>query len=292
MANTPVAILDDTMTDIADAIRGKNGSQDTYKPSEMPAAITAIPAGGGGIPREVNASGVYGWPTENFTFSLPAGATDVAEKALYQAFDGCKTIVAANLSSLTTISTHQTFYTAFRSCTSLTSVDISSLVSISGSTTFDTAFRGCTSLTSFSASSLTTITGSSAFPTSFYGCTALASVDFSSLVTVGPLASYAFASAFYGCTALTSADFSSLATISGGVIFQNAFRGCTSLTSLSFPALTTSSFGSYTNQFDNMLQGVTGCTVHFPSAIQSTIGSWSSVTGGFGGTNTTVLFDL
>lgn len=48
MANTPVAILDDTMTDIADAIRGKNGSSDTYKPSEMPAAITAIPSGGGG----------------------------------------------------------------------------------------------------------------------------------------------------------------------------------------------------------------------------------------------------
>ena len=41
-----------------------------------------------------------------------------------------------------------------------------------------------------------------------------------------------------------------------------------------------------------MLRGVTGCTVHFPSNIQSVIGSWASVTGGFGGTNTTVLFDL
>ena len=49
MANTPVVVLDDTMTDIADAIRGKNGSQDTYKPSEMPAAITAIPSGGGDV---------------------------------------------------------------------------------------------------------------------------------------------------------------------------------------------------------------------------------------------------
>ena len=41
-----------------------------------------------------------------------------------------------------------------------------------------------------------------------------------------------------------------------------------------------------------MLDGVTGCTVHFPSNIQSVIGSWASVTSGFGGTNTTVLFDL
>ena len=41
-----------------------------------------------------------------------------------------------------------------------------------------------------------------------------------------------------------------------------------------------------------MLQGVSGCTVHFPSNLQSVIGSWSDVTNGFGGTNTTVLFDL
>ena len=33
-------------TDIANAIRGKNGSSDTYKPDEMAAAITAIPSGG------------------------------------------------------------------------------------------------------------------------------------------------------------------------------------------------------------------------------------------------------
>lgn len=64
------------------------------------------------------------------------------------------------------------------------------------------------------------------------------------------------------------------------------------LKEICFPSLNSSSFGSYTNQFDNMLRGVTGCTVHFPSNLQSVIGSWSSVTSGFGGTNTTVLFDL
>ena len=41
-----------------------------------------------------------------------------------------------------------------------------------------------------------------------------------------------------------------------------------------------------------MLRGVTGCTVHFPSNLEAVIGSWSDVTNGFGGTNTTVLFDL
>ena len=99
------------------------------------------------------------------------------------------------------------------------------------------------------------------------------------------------ASAFQGCKNLTSVDLSSLTTISGMGMYR-AFYNCTSLKSLSFPALTSTSFGSYTNQFNSMLSGVTGCTVHFPSNLQSVIGSWSDVTAGFGGTNTTVLFDL
>ena len=98
--------------------------------------------------------------------------------------------------------------------------------------------------------------------------------------------------AFYNCTNLTSVDLSSLTTLSGSQAMSQAFYGCTGLTSLSFPALTSTSFGSYTNQFNSMLSGVTGCTVHFPSNLQSVIGSWSSVTAGFGGTNTTVLYDL
>ena len=38
---------------IANAIRGKNGLSDTYKTSEMAAAITAIPSGGGDLPEEL-----------------------------------------------------------------------------------------------------------------------------------------------------------------------------------------------------------------------------------------------
>lgn len=43
---TKVAITEQYLTDIADAIRGKNGSSDTYTPSEMATAITNIPSGG------------------------------------------------------------------------------------------------------------------------------------------------------------------------------------------------------------------------------------------------------
>ena len=43
MAN--VLIETDTMTDIADAIRGKNGSVSTYTPAQMATAIDNLPSG-------------------------------------------------------------------------------------------------------------------------------------------------------------------------------------------------------------------------------------------------------
>ena len=42
-----VTIDDSYFTDIANAIRGKNGETTTYKPNEMAAAISAISSGGG-----------------------------------------------------------------------------------------------------------------------------------------------------------------------------------------------------------------------------------------------------
>ena len=151
-------------------------------------------------------------------------------------------------------------------------------------------FQGCTGITSVDLSSLTTVTGSFGFNYAFKGCTSLTSIDLSSLTTIEN--SNTCASMFEGCTSLTSVDLSGLETINGMYACQNMFKGCTSLTSLSFPSLTSNSFGTYTSQFNNLLSGVTGCTVHFPSNLQSVIGSWTSVTAGFGGTNTTVLFDL
>lgn len=46
MAN--VLVQDTSLTAIANAIREKNGSTDTYKPAEMATAIQALSSGGGG----------------------------------------------------------------------------------------------------------------------------------------------------------------------------------------------------------------------------------------------------
>ena len=72
-------------------------------------------------------------------------------------------------------------------------------------------------------------------------------------------------------------------TASQGGPFKNS-----QITKLEFPSLKSTS----TISMNNMLEDVTGCTVHFPSNLQSVIGQSEDVLAGFGGTNTTVLFDL
>ena len=67
-------VLDGYFSDIATAIRGKNGSSDAYTPAQMPQAITDIPSGGGGGPveeKDVNfidydGSIVYSYTAEEF----------------------------------------------------------------------------------------------------------------------------------------------------------------------------------------------------------------------------------
>lgn len=60
-----VTINDANLTAIANSIRAKNGTQTTYKPSEMASAITAIPTGGGS--GEVVFKNAFITPTANAT---------------------------------------------------------------------------------------------------------------------------------------------------------------------------------------------------------------------------------
>lgn len=95
--------------------------------------------------------------------------------------------------------------------------------------------------------------------------------------------------AFYR-TNIESVEFTALTDLTARYGLQEAFAKGRRIASIRFPVLT--NLGSETNQFNNMLQDVTGCTVHFPAALQSTLSSWSDVQNGFGGTNTIVLYDL
>ena len=273
--------------------------------------INTISGGVEGIPREVTSNGTFQVPSQPFTFSLPSNAATIGiyglQYALYNctgitsadlssviviqnngllyAFYSCTNLTTVNLSNVTTISNNG-LYNAFSGCTSLTSTGLNSITSINASA-LNAAFQNCKSLTSTGLSNVTSI-GDSGLQNAFQNCKSLTSTGLSNVTSIG---SYGLYNAFRGCTSLTSTGLSNVTSIDNSGLY-NAFSGCTSLTSLSFPALNSNSFGSYTDQFNRMLSGVTGCTVHFPSNIESVIGSWSDVTDGFGGTDTTVLFDL
>lgn len=180
--------------------------------------------------------------------------------------------------------TNRALYAKFYYRTDLTTVNMSTIQSISDFGCYE--MFEYSSITSLDLSSLTSISQSGCDDMCEY-CRSLVSVNLQSLTTVGQLG----LSSAFAFTALTSMTFPSLTTL-GSSAMTYCFWGTQHLTSLSFPALTSNSFGSYTNQFSNMLLSVSGCTVHFPSNLQSVIGSWSDVVNGFGGTNTIVLFDL
>lgn len=214
-----------------------------------------------------------------------------ANRACYNMFGDCTGITSVDMSSLESINNYSACYWMFDGCTGITSVDLGSLTTVGGDNACQDMFSNCTGITSVDLSSLTTVSGGSACYGMFRGCRGITSVDISSLETVS--AGSGCSGMFIGCSSLETITFDSLSSLTGNYAFGGAFLSCTSLKHIYFPALTADSFGSYTNQFDTMLSvSVDGCTVHFPSDLQSVIGSWGSVSGGFGGTNTTVLFDL
>lgn len=195
-----------------------------------------------------------------------------------------------DLTGVTDIGDHALYYAYYNNNNLTGAVSFWDVTIISGQKACQNMCEGCTGITGVVFDKLVTIASSSALQSAFVGCTGITNIDVSKIESM--TGAYSFNSTFRNCTGITSVVFDSLKTITGVQCLVLAFGGCTHMTSLSFPALTSTSFGSNTNQFGNMLLGVTGCTVHFPSNLQSVIGSWTDVTNGFGGTNTTVSFDL
>ena len=250
--------------------------------------------------------------TINFT---ALGATDVSSFALAYAYSKCRSLHTVDMSIITRLSGTYCCYGAY-SGSGVNSLDLSNLTVVAGqyaagnmaslaypsggTLTYNlsklesiTGNYGCTGMfhaanvTGVDLPALTSISGSYACYSMFSDNPTLTTMNMKNLTTVTGNSVF---SEFLRGAAITVAKFESLSVASGSLVFINTFQNCTSLQSLYFYAL--SSFGGNTNQFNNMLNGCSNVTVHFPMAIQSTIGSWSSVTGGFGGTNTTVLFDI
>ena len=140
-----------------------------------------------------------------------------------------------------------------------------------------------------SFNSLRTITAQSCFSSAFGNCK-LTVNPFPNLQIVN--GSSALSNAFQGNSELEEFVFDKLETLNASGILMYCFYGCRKLKVLKFPKLKVVGASYERNMFTNMLGNCNGVEVHFPSNLESQIGSWSDVVNGFGGANTTVLFDL
>ena len=215
------------------------------------------------------------------------------------AFDGCNNLETVDFSNLSDIGTtaNSMFQWAFANCPKLKSFNLPKCIINSPGSTFLGAFQNCTSLESFSVNAITNFGlggyGSSVFEGAFQNCTNLVSFK-PNIETSSPYwPSSAFQNCFNGCT--NFADVSFLESCQGtgwGGTFINCFRNCFALNNQHIYFNSFSYTASNYQSFINMIYGVSNCTVHFPSSMQSIMSSWAPVQAGFGGTNTTVLFDL
>ena len=178
----------------------------------------------------------------------------------------------------------------------VTTISLPELETVSGNQGISNFCSGCSFLTSISLPKLKTVTGSYGIY-SLVASTAITSLSLPELTTAN--GSNCLGNICNNCVLLETASFTKLSDISGATVFVNAFLSAKKLKDVYFNGLTTTSFGSYINQFNGMFNATTGstatggCTVHFPSNLQSTI---SGLTGypTFGGSASyiTLAFDL
>ena len=60
-----VLVSESNLSGIAAAIRGKNGTQNTYKPGQMAAAITALPGASALVSKQIAQNGIYDPANDN-----------------------------------------------------------------------------------------------------------------------------------------------------------------------------------------------------------------------------------
>ena len=205
--------------------------------------------------------------TAPFTFTLASGVatsanTDVLDYTAWLNYFENSGVTAVDFSCLNlAISQNQIFKQFCYQCSGLKTANFKNITGISGSNVFQRAFQE----------------------------SGVETIDFSELTSIS--GSSAFAYAFQSTASLESLTFPKLNSITGSSAFSYAFSG-SGIKSLYFPALNSSSFGSNTNQFDRMIYNTNGCTIHFPSGLQSTISGLTGASSNFGGSNATIVYDL
>lgn len=188
---------------IANAIREKNGSIETYKVSEMAAAIAAIETGGGG--------GLYDDAYKQLVtgtlvnFVAPEGTKNIRSSLFYN----YTLIQTADLRNTTDMIGSE----AFRGCTALKTVILPTVMNDKNTPIKSRVFHSCSSLERIE----TELEGgfTSATPAVFQNCTGLKHID---------MPNYSFGSSNV-CSGCSSLEF----VRCKGNLGANAFTGCINL---------------------------------------------------------------
>ncbi len=230
-----VLINETTLTNIADAIREKNGATDTYKPSEMAPAIQELTMASGGIEDSL--------VDKSIAPSVTSYTNDRVSQVSSYAFYGLKGLQEVSFPNATAVGLN-----AFTSCKDLTSIDLPLV-----ETVLKGAFSSTGSLTemtfpkltylpgeAFRNSGITTInaplleaigTSAADYATTSTGGaffqSAITNLNLPKLSSIGPYT-------FYYSSGLTNISLPSLVTIK-----NNAFYRCANLTTISMPNIFT-----------------------------------------------------
>ena len=262
------------LTDSYNMVSQKGGTMPVHKNmSSLASSIATIPSGGGG-----------------FTFALPLKADGSGFLSAGSSTSFTLTSPPEVTSLPTDTSRSKQFAYAFYNCSGLTKVDLSSITGTVTSGSIQYLFANCPDLEEVNLSGITQIgtnSGASVLGYWFYRCPKLTKVDLSNVTSIrkGGLNQ-----TFADCTSLASVSFDSLINVQYNG-FMSTFSGCTSLARLDFPVLNQTNYGE-SLQFTGMLSGCSNVTVHFPASQRTILSNWNVVQNGFGGTNTTVLYDL
>ena len=240
--------------------------------------------------------------------------TDISgTSACQNMFGGCTNLTGAlNFSNLKSISGTNACFMMFAQ-TGLTSVDFSNLpnnfssssesckhmfwhsnkinsVNFGNRTTFpfnsSYMFIG-TNLTNTGFNHITSIPNRSTVQGTYESCYNLVNPELENITSIEGNMSWFFSS----CNKLEEIKFTKLQSLGRYANLASMCRNCQKIKAIYFPKLQ-SIYSSNTGVFNLMLgnAGLSGCTVYFPKALESTISNWADVQAGFGGSNVTVLF--
>ena len=211
MAN--VLVEETSLQDIADAIRTKNGSQNTYKPGQMAGAIEAIPTGStptgtkqisiteNGRTTEdvsayanaeitVNVSGSSGYDVDDIAQRNYAGAINIENASIIKEY----AFAGSGITSITSSSVTLGNQYMCNGCSNLVSVNLPNIVQ-NGSGQATGWFSGCTSLRTIILPKVTLM-----WNYFYQGCTSLITV-------VMPALNNSRQNNFNACSALKTVDF-------------------------------------------------------------------------------------